>query len=486
MEATTRGAPAALAGRESSRVLGLLSAHALPLTVLAVYAVAVARLLPYELLQDSWLTLVSGREVATNGLPHVDTLTAWGQSAPWVDQQWLAQLVFYGLTSIGGIKLAMLGHLAALVGSMAAGMLAARRFGGSASSVAVVAAVVMLMAPWTLQMRTQTLAVPLFVALVWVLASDSRAPSRRVFLVLPLLVLWANVHGTVVLAAGLVALRGLMLVREARVRAAVLVLGSIACLFASPYGADLAGYYRTMLLDPTLRTFVSEWRVTSPSAATALFYVAAFATVWLLGRRARSLTGFERALLVLTLVGGLLAIRSIVWFGLTALILLPRLIEEELEARRGPAVQPTAFAAVLGGLACVAIVVALALVAAKPESWYVREWPDDAAARVATLAADNGGAGVFADDRFADWLLWTEPELAGKLAYDVRFELLGADDLQRLLEYQNRIGAGWRAPLRGYNVVAVDGRDPVRVRLLERNGFTVDRRHGRLVVLSRH
>ena len=472
---------AALPRRATSRLFAFLGAEALPLTILAVYAIAVARLLPYELLQDSWLTLVSGREVATNGFPHVDALTVWSHGRPWVDQQWLAQLAFYGLSALGGIKLALLAHFAVLVGSMAGAMAAARRHGGSPSSVSLSAAVVMLMAPWTLQLRSQTVAVPLFVALIWLLASDGRAPSHRVFLVFPLLALWANVHGTVVLAAGLVALRGLTLARKAPLRAAALVVGPLACVFASPYASDLGGYYRTMLLDPTLRTFISEWRVTSPGPATALFYAGALATVWLLGRRARSLTLFERAVLVVTLIGGLLAIRSVVWFGLAALILVPRLIEEELEARRGKLVPPARFAP-LGAVACTAIALAVALVAAKPESWYVREWPSGDAARVATLAK---GGPVFADDRFADWLLWTEPSLAGKLAYDVRFELLDADELQRLLVYQNRIGAGWRAPLRGYDVVVADGRDVQRVAALERNGFDVELRRGRLVVLRR-
>jgi hypothetical protein len=472
---------AALPRRGTSRVFAFLGAEALPLTILAVYAVAVARLLPYELLQDSWLTLVGGREVA-GGLPHADALTAWSQGAAWVDQQWLAQLAFYGLTTLGGIKLALLAHLSVLVGSMGFAMLAARRLGGSPTSVALSAAVVMLMAPWTLQLRSQTLAVPLFVALVWLLARDSRAPSRWVFLAFPLLALWANVHGTVVLAAGLVALRGLTLVRRAPARAVALVAVPLACVFASPYGLELTGYYRTMLLDPTLRTFVSEWRVTSPSAATALFYLGAFVTVWLLGRRARSLTLFERAVLVLTLAGGLLAIRSVVWFGLAFLILVPRLIEEELAARRGALVPPARFAP-LGGIACIAIVFALGLVAAKPESWYVREWPSDDAARVATLA--NGG-GVFADDRFADWLLWSEPELAGKVAYDVRFELLDAAELHRLLVYQNRIGANWRAAVSGYEIVVADGLDAKRVRALERNGYDVELRHDRFVLLRKN
>src|SRR5918995_299450 len=187
-----------------------LAAREAPLALLlAVYAVVVLRMVPLELVQDSWLTLVSGREVAENGIPRSDSLTVWTKGVSWIDQQWLAPLVFFGAHVLGGLKLVMLLHAAALVGALGMALASARSLGASVRSTWLVGAVCMLIAPWSLAMRAQSLAIPMFVALVWLLASDSRSPSRRVFLVLPLLVLWANIHGTVTLACALVALRGL-------------------------------------------------------------------------------------------------------------------------------------------------------------------------------------------------------------------------------------------------------------------------------------
>ena len=82
--------------------------------------------------------------------------------------------------------------------------------------------------------------------------------SRRVYLVLPLLVLWANIHGSVVLGAALVrAVRASILrsappVTAVRLgawlpRAAALVLAPWLCVLASPYGLALRGYYRSVL-----------------------------------------------------------------------------------------------------------------------------------------------------------------------------------------------------------------------------------------------
>ena len=50
----------------------------------------------------------------------------------------------------------------------------------------------------------------------YLLAADSRKPSPRVYWCLPILVLWANLHGTASLGAMLVALRGVTLVWERR------------------------------------------------------------------------------------------------------------------------------------------------------------------------------------------------------------------------------------------------------------------------------
>ena len=72
--------------------------------------------------------------------------------------------------------------------------------------VAVIGVVALFVALPNSVARTQSFAYVLFVALFWLLATDSRTPSRRILLALPLLVLWANVHGSAVLGASLVAL----------------------------------------------------------------------------------------------------------------------------------------------------------------------------------------------------------------------------------------------------------------------------------------
>jgi hypothetical protein len=477
--------------RLPSRLAASLEREVLVFGVLAFCALGVAALLPAMLVQDSWLTLVSGREIAEHGLPVVDRLTLWTQGVPWVDQQWLGQLGFFELLRVGGWRLLMLVHAAVLVTTYAVGLVAARRRGASPLSASLVAVVVLVASPWLLQVRTQSLAAPLFVLLLWLLVEDGRRPSGRVFLAIPLLVVWANVHGTVVLGAGLLVLRASLLVIEGVRRAdtrsllsrgLLLLVAAPVCTLASPYGFELLGYYRRMLASPLLREFVVEWRPTAPSGLTAVFYVLAFAAVGLLARQHRRLNGFEKLTLLLTLVGGLSAIRSVSWFTLTALVLVPVLLEGELSAWRS--VLRPGLRRVASGLALAVTAAALASGATRPDAWFTHLWPSGAARAVAAAAAQDPSAQILADDRYADWLLWEEPGLRGRVAYDVRFELFTRAQFEQLVDYQGRRPDGLRLA-RSYRLRVLDLTDSKALqRGLDRPGARLVFRDDQLAVAA--
>ena len=476
-----------------ARAAGFLHREALTVGLFAVYCLVVLAALPQELVQDSWLTLVSGREVVDHGLPSADRLTVWTLGSDWIDQQWGAQVVFYGVFLAGGIKLVMLVHAVVLAASFALGLAAARQRGASPKAVALVGAVTMFMAPWALQMRAQTLSSELFVLVLWLLVADSRGPSRRVYLVLPLLVVWANVHGTVVLAVLLVVVRGLVAAFEGafgrrpgpwKARSALLVVLAPATLVVSPYGLDLVGYYRQLLLNPMLHWFIDEWGASEPSQKTALFYLLAFATVWLVARHGSRLTLFERAALVVTLLSAVTAIRSIVWFALTALVILPTLVDAALSAPRPS--KRTALRAAGSGAALGAVAVLALVTAARPESWYVHEWPNRASPAIVAATRDPSTL-VLSDDRYADWLLWEHPQLVGRVAYDVRFELFSDDEFRKLFAYRNQVGDNWRRAGNGYAVVALDSDQTAHIvdTLVDEDGLSVAYRDKRIAVLRR-
>jgi hypothetical protein len=446
-----------------SRRLGWALNEAVLFPIVALFFVGLLGNIPGELLSDSWLVVLGGREIVQHGLPHHDTLAIWTQGREWVDQQWLGQLAFYGLYALGGIKLALIGHVTAAGTAFVLALAAARWRGGSTRSVCWLALPSIFLLVWgSWNARAQSLALVLFVAVIWLLIADARKQSRRVFLALPLLVVWANVHGTAVTGALLVVLWGITYAAERRrlpwrdwaPRAAVLCLAPVACLFASPYAADLPGYYHLMLTNSGLRQYIVEWRPTAPSLQTAPFFAIAFLAVWLVGRCRERLLRYEKVVLALTLLMALESIRSVIWFTLAALMLVPvaldGVLKPNVSAMRFKLLNRALLAASLAG-----VVAASAAIAAKPSSWVMREYPNGVLTAVDRTEARDPGVRVFANEMYSDWLLLDRPELKGRLAFDIRFELTTKNELKRLVDIRRRV-EGWRQAVSSYGLFVLN------------------------------
>jgi hypothetical protein len=461
-------APGTRATRFRARAVRPLAAVALereafPVIVVAVCVIQLLRYLSVELAQDGWLAVLGGHEVAQHGLPQHNDLTVWAQGGRWVDQPWLAQLAVYGLYAAGGLKLVLVGNVALIAGSFALAIAAARSRGATPIRVTAVAGLSIPVLAFYWQVRTQSFAYVLFVAVLWLLVADSRAPSRRVFLVLPLLALWANLHGSVVLGAALVALRGLTIagggirsrgLRGAGLgRAALLVFVPGLCVFASPYGLQLAGYYRQTLFNPGLARYIVEWQATTLSLTTITFFVLLLGGAWLIGR-SRSLTAFERLAVLATGVAGLASIRNVVWFGLAAVVVLPAALQEVWPERPSPRRTRLNLGAAIAATA--AALVTVVLVSARPLAWLDGEWSPRALAAVSQTAADQPSLRIFSTMRYADWLLFREPQLRGRVALDARVELLSQPDLRRFFDFSNLMGDHWRAAAAGYDLLVLD------------------------------
>ena len=460
-----------------ARVLAWLERESLPVTVFGLFACGLIVRLPDQLRQDGWLALVTGRLVAHSGLPTTDTLTAWTAHVRWVDQQWLGQLFLYRLASMGNLRLMMLVHVGLLAGAMAAALVAARWRGGPARSVGLVAAPAVVVILMSAQMRVQSIAYPLFVAVAWLLIADARASSRRVLLVLPILVLWANVHGSVVLGALLTTVAGVLLVartlrnragasNEVLLRGALMTVAPCLCIFVSPYGLSLFHNYGSTAFNSSFGRIVSEWQHSWPSLVTLPFYVLAALSVWLLLRDRRAVSAFEQLALLLLFLAGVAALRNMVWFSFFALIVVPLPLGKRLGEVRGK--ESRMVKTVLAATAIAAVSVAGAAAASRPDSWLTSSvYPIGAADAVAAAAAKDPTARIYSDVRFADWLLWTRPELAGRIAYDARFELLSSRELEQLYRLQNRQTPQWTAAVAGHRLVVLPrGQGAATVRAL--------------------
>ena len=413
---------------------------------------------PSLVVGDTWLTLMAGREVVEHGLPSTETITILGQGATWTDQQWLAQVVFYGAHGLAGMRAVVLLDVLLVLLALAFATATARTSGASSRSTFLIGLLAVIAGPWGWTIRAQSAALPLFAGALWLLVDASRNSVRgRTLLVLPLLVLWANLHGSVVLGAGLTVLLGIVeLVRSRRLAwmpVALVVLAPL-CVLASPYGAKLVDYYNLMLVDAPFAPILREWQWSSPSATTALFWLLALVGAALLAfRRCRSrLTVYELAVLAVTFVGAVQAVRGVIWFALAVRGDPSRRARRPPDEgrRRRAAGQPHDLARVARrtGLAILAFL-------AHPASWYVSDWHEQRVAAVREATRDPSTR-VWATDGTADWLLWRLPELRGRIAYDVRFELYDKPTLERLVPLRRRDGATGSRWSDGYRVVVVD------------------------------
>ncbi len=476
----------------STRLRRAADRNVFVIATLGVCCAVQARLIRGSLISDSWYTLLGGRTVIRSGLPHHDVLTAMTLGHPWVDQQWLAQLGFYGLWSAGGWPLALLGDVVLFLSAFIVLAAAARRFGASDRSVALISAVCFLTGLPNTVLRAQIFAYVLFALLLVLLLADERRPSRRVLLVLPLLVLWANIHGSVVLGATLVALRGVTIAaRSLRARAGIrswlpqataLIALPWLCTLASPYGFALPSYYRSVLGNSTLENLVSEWGA-STLRGQPFFYGLLFLALLLVARSPAATTPLARLALAGTAVAGLLAVRNDVWFALVCAAVLPA----ALDAIWAPAAAARR-TGINFALAATGVVAALAVstaMLAHASGWFEQGYPARAAASVASAVRANPGLRIFSDERYSDWLLLEDPQLAGRIAYDIRFELLSSGQLSTLFAFRTEHGLDWQRAARGYGVLVLDPiGDAGAVRLYERRpGTKVLYRDGKIVVL---
>jgi hypothetical protein len=469
----------------SAEIARVLEENGTLVVVLTVFAILLVVDIRKELVTDGWMALLSGRQVAQHGLPSHDALTVWTHGRRWVDQQWLAQLVLYELDRLGGIKLVMLVHALLSSSAIVAVAVAARRVGASARSITWVCLPVMVCYFYGASvMRPQTLTFILFALLLWLLALDEVASSRRTYLAFPLLVLWANLHGSVVIAAAIVSGYGLLAIGRSfwsrsrpAVRYVVLLVTPWACLFATPYALHLPGYYRVILFSGGFGSYVTEWAPTTLTPATAPLFLLVLGGIWLIGRSGSRITLFQKLLFVATAILAFQAIRNMVWFALVCLLLLPKLVD----ALRPPVVEPQRLNRLLATAMMVGLCVSVAGVAAKEASWFVENYPDSEAAAAATAAGRHGR--IFANESYADWLVWTHPSLAGRIAFDSRFELLTHTQLKQIAEFRNRV-SGWRTTIRGYDVLVLDpGGERDVWRTLVRSGAKVISRSSNVIVL---
>ena len=241
-----------------------LRALARPSGLAALAVTAIAALLSVQAADGPWLTEL-GRAIANRGGIPDGVPYASAPTAGWHNVPVLGELVFALLGTLGsrGLQIA---QVAAVAGTLALLARDARRAGAKERALAI-ALLLLLPACFgpIVAIRAQLFSLPLFAACVLLLRSESRAPSNRIWLLVPLFALWGNLHGAVLTGA---AVAGAYLVFErARHRPgesiAVMVASALA-LCANPALWHTPSYVLGVLHNEAARQAIGLWAPLSP------------------------------------------------------------------------------------------------------------------------------------------------------------------------------------------------------------------------------
>jgi hypothetical protein len=217
---------------------------------------------------DTYSHIAVGRWIIAHGaVPTTDPFSFSMQGAPWIAFEWLSEVIYASVFSLAGW--AGVVALAAAAAALAVGLLTRfllRELAPTPALLMVVAAIVLLAPHMLARPHMLTLPVMMAWAAALVRGMDRRAPPP--YWALPLLVLWANLHGSVVLALGLIgpaALEALLNEQRSEWPRVILrwlpfsALAVVACCL-TPYGPEpLLMPLTTLGLGEALR-WIGEWR----------------------------------------------------------------------------------------------------------------------------------------------------------------------------------------------------------------------------------
>jgi hypothetical protein len=447
-----------------SQLRGIGPAHVI--AVALVLGAAVTRLGPPGD-PDTWWNLRAGDWILDNrAIPHRDPWSAVAAGHDWVDHEWLSQVLWALSYRVGGYHGVSVLDALLVLGLLT--MLFAQAFRRTTPYRALgltFLAVLGTSGGWAArpQLASFLLLVPTAVLL-------RRGVTRGTtpWVLLPVVWVWANLHGLWILAPLLTAALAIGLLLDTRgtsVRPVrnffVLALGMVAVAAATPNGPAVL---RSPLEVAGVGRFVVEW---GPVPLTALYGIGFFGLVGIyvlcLARSAERIAWVELVPVMFAVVLGLRYIRTV---APAVIILLPyvaaRLAARRQLVRRTDRLSVAALAATVG-IGVVGGVVAVRETPALPDHAPV--------AATAAVNALDGEQRVINEYGLGGWVLWAAPHAHPLI--DGRAELYGNAYIGDYLDALKMVDSDWsQVLLRDHPTVALLHREvPAVIGLQELLGW---------------
>lgn len=264
-----------------------------------------------------WVAALGDEIVASGSIPD-GVPYASAPTAGWDNVLVLAELAFHGFGSSYGLLAAQLVSVAVGFTLLAA---AARRDGASDGSTAVVLLLVVVGALGSLVViRLQLFSLAFFPALLLLLTGETTEGSRRIWLVPPLLAIWGNLHGAVLVGYAVVSAYLLFSRPRLQPRRAIAVwIASTLALLATPELLETVDYYRGVLNNEAARRGVGLWAPLTIGSPLDVLFLCAASVLIVLAVRGRART-WELVVLAGLAVLTVRTARSGVWLLFAAAV----------------------------------------------------------------------------------------------------------------------------------------------------------------------
>jgi hypothetical protein len=319
---------------------------------------------------DTFMHVAAGlRMLDARAVLHTDPFSFTFAGRPWETHEWLSEILMALAFQAGGFSGVAL--LSALAAGATTGLLA-RHLGRWLSGPAFLGVLVLGLASLlsSVLARPHLLALPfleMWAAELIIARSEARAPSWR--RLLPLMLVWANLHGSFLFGLALLGAFGLADLIEQRgdprtaLRWAGLGGAAALCACISPHGIDNLIFPLRLMGMKTLKG-IGEWSPMVP-ARQVPFVIAMLAGVFALVRTRARVRLLPLLLLLLLVWMAFSQVRQVLLFGVLAPLLIAQPLGEAL-GRPLPAPPAWGRAAVLAALPLALVVAGLRL------AWPVR------------------------------------------------------------------------------------------------------------------
>jgi len=363
-----------------------------------------------------------GLMLDTHHLLTTDLFTFTVAGHRWLNQQWAAEVFFAVIWRAGawdGVAVTwglIVGALSLFV------FLACRAAGASTVSSALLTLAGYLVGVQILTMRPQLIGVLLFAVVQWVVATRRGSP-QRLWLVPFLVLVWANVHGSFVLAFVLLGFAWLEDYPTGRATARlVATVGAVsaATTLVNPFGIRVWSYVADVVGNSTVSGRVAEWAPPSVRTPIGLVFLASVLAVFAIlatsKPRASWRTVFALSFFALL---GMTAIRGVVWWAVAFPALVAPSIQDVLERPATRSWLNAAFIFALCGLLILALPFGRGVDPASGGPAVLTFAPEDLVA--AAVGAVPAGTHVFTSEVYGSWVEFSAPQLP--VFVDPRIEL---------------------------------------------------------------